>query len=389
MSEPGLPIGAGATPPERDGTRTFYRRTFGLAVAAVMAVLLYRIVEPFLGPLAWATFLAFLLQSPQRRLTRRFGNRPSLSAFTLTAGTLFVLVGPLTLLGGAFAAQARTLVAALQRWVTDLRIDSVADLTQLPATRRALAWLEGHVAVSAEQLREWTAAGAQRVLEPLASMGGQVFLGALGTLVSFTVMLFVLFFFVRDGGSMARTALRLVPLPPERKERLSHHMEEVTRAVVFGTVVTALLQGVLVGVGFAIAGLPSAVVFGVVAAVLSVVPFGGTALVWLPGAGYLWMQGEIGWAIFLLVWGGAIVGLADNVVRPMLISGRTEVPTLAVFIGVLGGLSAFGFVGLFLGPLIIALAIALLRFADEAVGGGGVRPALTEASERAAPSARG
>ena len=349
---------------------TFYRRAFGLAVAAVMAVLLYRIAEPFLAPLAWAIFFAFLLQTPQRRLARAWGGRASLAAFTLTFLTFVTLVGPLSVLGGTFATQARTLIAGLQRWVTELRIDSFADLTQLPIARRALVWLERHVAVSADQLREWTAAGAQRVLEPLASMGGQVFLGAIGTLVSFTVMLFVLFFLVRDGTPMARTALRLIPLSGPRKERLAHHMEEVTRAVVFGTVATAVLQGILVGTGFAIAGLPSAVVFGVVAAVLSVVPFGGTALVWLPGAAYLWFQGEVGWAIFLLVWGGAIVGLADNFVRPMLISGRTEVPTLAVFIGVLGGLSAFGLVGLFLGPLIIALALAIVRFADEAVGGG-------------------
>ncbi|MCZ8130227.1 MAG: AI-2E family transporter [Steroidobacteraceae bacterium] len=379
MDQPGSPANEAAPP--RDGllpdgttpagpTSRFYRRAFGLAVAAIMAVLLYRIVQPFLAPIAWAIFFAFLLQTPQGRLARAWGGRDSLAAFAMTVLTLVVLVGPLSLLGGAFATQARALIAGLQRWVTELRIHSFADLTELPATRRALAWLERHVAISADQLREWAVAGAQRVLEPLASMGGQVFLGAVGTLVSFTVMLFVLFFLVRDGTPIARTTLRLIPLSPPKKERLAHHMEAVTRAVVFGTVVTAILQGLLVGIGFAIAGLPSAVVFGVIAAVLSVVPFGGTALVWLPGAAYLWFQGEVGWAIFLLVWGGAIVGLADNFVRPMLISGRTEVPTLAVFIGVLGGLSAFGLVGLFLGPLIVALALALVRFADESIADG-------------------
>ncbi len=339
-------------------------------VAAVMAVLLFRIVQPFLGPIAWAIFLAFLLQTPQRRLARAWGGRASLAAFVLTLLTLLLLVGPLTLLGGTFATQARALVTNLQAWVANLQIRSFADLTTLPATQRVFGWLERHVAISADQLRDWAAAGAQKVLEPVAAMGGQFVLGAVGTLVSFTVMLFVLFFLVRDGAGMARMALRLIPLAPDRKQRLAHHMEEVTRAVVFGTVATAVLQGTLVGIGFAIAGLPSAVVFGVVAAVLSVVPFGGTALVWVPGAAWLWLQGEAGWAIFLAVWGAALVGTVDNFVRPMLISGRTEVPTLAVFVGVLGGLSAFGLVGLFLGPLVIALAIALLRFADETVGRG-------------------
>jgi predicted PurR-regulated permease PerM len=196
-------------------------------------------------------------------------------------------------------------------------------------------------------------------------MGGQVFLGALGTVANFTVMLFVLFFFLRDGERIAEAALRLVPLEEPRKQRLLHHMQGVTRAVVFGTAATALLQGLLVGIGFVIAGLPSPVVFGVLAAVLSVVPFGGTALVWGPAVVWLFVDQRYGYGIFLAAWGAAVVGLADNFVKPLLISGRAEVPTLAVFIGVLGGLAAFGLVGLFLGPLVIALAIALLRFADE------------------------
>jgi predicted PurR-regulated permease PerM len=368
----------------RDAWVVFYRRVFGLVAAAVIGWLVWRILEPFVGPLVWGVFLAFLLQPAQRRLAAGFGDRPSLAAFVVVLFTLVLLAGPMTLLGGMFAAQARTLVDAVQAWTDRLQISSVQDLENLPILQRAFAWIENNVAVTADQLREWVATGAQRALEPLASMGGQLFLGALGTLGSFTVMLFVLFFLLRDGPRMAAAALRLVPLPADRKQRLRHHMESVTRAVVFGTIATAILQGTLVGIGFAIAGLPSPVVFGVAAAVLSVVPFGGTALVWGPGA--LWLifgAGEIGWGIFLLVWGAGIVGLADNVVKPMLISGRAEVPTLAVFLGVLGGLGAFGFVGLFVGPIVIALAIALLRFADETIGQG----PLPEASARVTEAA--
>lgn len=369
---------------QRDAWVVFYRRAFGLVTAAFLGYLLYRILSPFFGPLVWAAFLAFMLQPAQQRLARAFRHRPSAAAFVLTIFTLLLLVGPLTILGGMFATQARALIEKLQYWVAELRIDSVQDLATLPMTQRALTWVSRYVEVSADELRTWVAAGAQRALEPLASMGGQLFLGALGTIGSFTVMLFVLFFVLRDGARMAAAAQRLVPLPEDRKQRLVHHMETVTKAVVFGTIATALLQGTLVGIGFAIAGLPSPVVFGVVAAVLSVVPFGGTALVWAPAA--LWLlfgEERIGAGIFLLVWGGAIVGLADNVVKPMLISGRAEVPTLAVFLGVLGGLAAFGFVGLFVGPLVIALVIALLRFADETVG---ARPA-PEAAVRGAADA--
>jgi predicted PurR-regulated permease PerM len=167
---------------------------------------------------------------------------------------------------------------------------------------------------------------------------------------------------------MVRAAVRLVPMGPARKENLLDYLGTVTRAVVVGTLVTAAVQGVLLGIGFAIVGLPSPVVFGVLGAVLSVVPFGGTGIVWLPGVLWLASQGHYGSAIFLAIWGVGPVSTIDHFLRPMLISGRTEIPTLAVFIGVLGGLAAFGFLGLFIGPVVIALTIALLKFAGESIG---------------------
>ena len=124
------------------------------------------------------------------------------------------------------------------------------------------------------------------------------------------------------------------------------------------------VQGLLLGIGFAIVGMPAPVVFGVLAAVLSVVPFGGTALVWVPALATLLVQGSYGQAIGILVI-GAIVSSVDNFLKPFLISGRSPLPTVAVFIGVLGGLAAFGLIGLFVGPVVIALVLALLEFARE------------------------
>ena len=345
----------------------FYRRVFMLVVVALLGVLLFRIVEPFLAPLAWASVLGYLMHPLQSRLTRRLRGRAGLAAMLLTLLSFAVFIGPLTLLGGAFATQVGLLVGAMQRLVADLQISSLDDLAALPVARDALLWAEGHLAVSADQLRGWLVTVAEQTLQPLAALGGRAFLGALDTVVSFTMMIFLLFFFLRDGPAMYRAALGLVPLDERRKQRLAHHMGDVTRGVVFGTLATAVLQGISVAVGFALVGLPSPVVFGVVAAVLSVLPVGGTAFVWGPGAVWLFLTGHTGAGVFLLVWGTLIVGLADNLLRPLLISGRSAVPTLAVFVGVLGGLVAFGVVGMFLGPLVIALVIALVRFADESL----------------------
>jgi predicted PurR-regulated permease PerM len=132
-----------------------------------------------------------------------------------------------------------------------------------------------------------------------------------------------------------------------------------------GIGLTALVQGALVGVGFWIAGLPSPLVFGVVAALFALVPLVGTTIVWAPGAIFLALQGDYGHSIFLALWGVIVVGMVDNFLRPLLISGRAEVPTLAVFVGVMGGLSAFGFIGLFLGPIVLGLLVALFRYESE------------------------
>jgi predicted PurR-regulated permease PerM len=156
----------------------------------------------------------------------------------------------------------------------------------------------------------------------------------------------------------------LVPVDEEEKSRLFGHLASVTRALVYGTGVTALVQGALVAIGFAAVGLPSPVVFGVIAALAALVPLAGTPLVWVPAVIVLAVQGRWGAALFMGLWGGFVVTI-DNFLRPWLVSGRAQVDALTVFIGVLGGVSAFGPIGVLLGPLVLALAIALVRFTLE------------------------
>ena len=201
----------------------------------------------------------------------------------------------------------------------------------------------------------------------MAGSGGTVFLGAIGTLVSFMLTLFVLFFVLRDGPRFASAVVRMLPIEPALRGKLSRHLIDVTRAVFMGIGLTALVQGTLLGIGFAIAGLPSPLVFGVLGVLFALVPVVGTAVVWIPATLWLLIQGEPGYALFMAGWGVIVVGGVDNFLRPMLISGRVEVPTLAVFIGVMGGLSAFGFIGLFLGPIVLGLLVALFRFTTEAL----------------------
>ncbi len=342
---------------------SFYPRIFALVVAAILGYALILIFAPFIGPMAWAAFLAFLLYPVNVRLRRRLRGS-GIAAGVLTFLAPIIILLPLSALSIDFVAQVSVLMQKLQKSAAELDIKSLSDLQQFPWIARINVWLEAHAGISAEQVQSWLVSGTREVLTRAASMGGGFFLGALGSLLGFAIMLFLLFFFLRDGDGLLARARRLIPLDEERKGRLFRQLSGVTRAIVVGTSVTALLQGALVGIGFTIASLPSPVVFGVLAALLSMLPVGGAALVWGPAAIWLFVDGRWGFGIFMLAWGLLLSGL-DNVLRPILISGRARISALAVFIGVLGGIPAFGAIGIIGGPVVLSLVLALIEFAEE------------------------
>ena len=347
----------------------FYPRVFALVTAALLASALFLILRPFLVPILWSMLLALLLFPAQRALGRRLGGRSALTALCLTLVTAVVLIAPLPLLALAFASQARDLFGRVQRMVADSGISGAGDLLDIPIVSRTIRGVSSVAPVDAGQLHGWLMSGLQTLLQGLVTVSGSFVVGALNALVGLAIMLFLLFFFLRDGDRMLATAVRLIPMRPARRGELVDHVAAVTRAVVFGSLLTALVQGVLVGIGFALVGLPSPVVFGAIAAVASLIPFVGTALVWVPAVGVLFLQGRWVAALGLAVWSVAVVSSADNVVRPLFISGRAQISTLPVFLGLLGGVTAFGPIGLVVGPVVVALTLTLLRFAEEARAG--------------------
>lgn len=336
----------------------FYARVFALVTLLGIGFLLYLIVAPFFTPLAWSAFIAFLLYPLHVRLVRKLHGRTNLSALLLTFATLLILVGPLTGLGAALAVQAGELLKRAQEFASQQDTSQFSNLASVPVVGPALGWLQDSAGISIDQVRDWAVDGARNVLQFFASMGGKLFLGAVGTILGFALMLFFLFFLIRDGRNIVAMLRDLVPMAPARKERLFRHLADVTLAVVYGNGLTSLVQGTLVGIGFAIVGLPSPIVFGVLGFILALIPMAGTPFVWGPAVIILAVQQRWLAAGFLLIWGIGI-SLIDNFVTPVLISNRARLDTLTVFIGVLGGASAFGAIGVVLGPLALALAIAL------------------------------
>ncbi|MGC3983076.1 MAG: AI-2E family transporter [Steroidobacteraceae bacterium] len=352
-------------PQSTNASNHFYPRVFALGTALLVGLACYRIVEPFIGPLLWAMLFAFLLGPTHVQLTRRLGNRAERSALILTGLTMLALLGPIAAFGGAFAHQASTMVQYLQSQVTGETGGGLQQITQHPVLQNTLQWLNTNLGINTAQLRDWAGEATRNLVQVLAGMSGKLFVGALGTAAGLFLTLFFIFFFIRDGAAMMRMTRELVPMPPAKRHELYVHLAAVTRAVVIGTGLTALIQGALVGIAFLIVGLPSPLVFGVLAALLALLPFAGTAIVWVPAVIVLAVQDRWVAATFMLLWGALLVSLIDNFLKPLLISGRAEVATLTVFIGVLGGVAAFGAIGLFMGPVVLALAVALLQFALE------------------------
>ena len=367
MDTPQEDVGESTTAQPVEGARrgrSDYGRLGGLLLLALLAYLVWRIVVPLWQPLVWAALLGSLLAPLNSRLARRLGGRPRLASATTTLLAVLLLLMPIAIVAGAVTAQAAQLLGRLNAQAPQVDATSL-DLANMPLLARPLAWLGSHTTITSDQLQGWFVEAVKRVVQQIASSSGNLVLGALGTVVSFALMLFVLFFVLRDGPALAQKVVRMLPIEERRRSRLWRHLVDVNRAVFMGIGLTALVQGVLIGVGFWIAGLPSPLVFGVLGALCALIPLVGTSLVWVPGVAVLAIHGDYGHATFLAAWSLLVVGSVDNFLRPMLISGRTELPTLAVFIGVMGGLSAFGFIGLFVGPIVLGLLVALFRFENE------------------------
>ena len=341
----------------------FYRGTFTLVALAVLGYLLLRMAAPMAGALTAATVLAFLLFPVQVRLSRALKHRPGLSAGIITVLTPFVIIAPLSMLGLVFARQVGSLISSVKQgsWYFP---GLGGDPGNYPVVGPLLRLIQESLPISAAQVQDWATQTAHAALQAAASMSGNFVMGVAGTFIQFVLTLFLLFFLLLDGRTIMRHLARLIPVDSDMSDLLINNLIAVMRAVVYGTTMTALLQGILIGIGFAIIGLPSPVVFGALAGAASFIPAVGSAVVLVPAILYLMFIDRWGAAIFLLVWWG-LLALGEQFLRPILTSRHAQVSALAVFIGAIGGVSAFGFIGIVIGPVLISLVVEIVRAASD------------------------
>jgi predicted PurR-regulated permease PerM len=338
-----------------------YTIAFTAVVFVAIAALVFTVMRPFLPALAWAIVLAVTLWPLWTRIRQRFPKRRSLAAAVLTVVTALVLILPAALLAAALVSQAVDAVGAVSNELRSRNLASLSDVTSLPWVRTALAWLEEHAGLTAVNLQEKALVVVSATSSFLAAKSGGFVLSFVDAILSFLMTLFLLFFFLRDGESLVRAFAEMLPLAPAARTRLVMSLQRMLQSIFRGSLLCAFIQGATGGLGWWFAGLPSAILAAAAMAALSLLPVGGTALVFLPGSIWLWLSGRHGAAIFLFLWGVLVTSvLADNFLKPWLIGGSEELSTLVVFLGVFGGLPAFGILGVFIGPMSLAVAVMLV-----------------------------
>nr|WP_178114157.1 AI-2E family transporter [Pseudomonas sp. SST3] len=324
-----------------------------LALLLVVSIAFGWILFPYYGAVFWAVILAIIFAPLQSRLSPHLGNRRNLTALVTLLVCLVVAVLPVILITGLLVQEGSSLYKQIESG--ELDIDSfVGDARELLPASFQLQ-LQRFGLGDVDQIRERLASGALEGSQFLATKAFSFGQGTFQFLVSFFVMLYLLFFLIRDGRELVVLIRRALPLSDNQKRRLFSKFTRVVRATVKGNIVVAATQGVLGGVIFAILGIPAALLWGVLMAFLSLLPAIGAGLIWTPVAIYFLMNGMIIQSVILTLYGILVIGLVDNILRPVLVGKDTKMPDYLVLISTLGGLALFGLNGFVIGPLIAAL----------------------------------
>jgi predicted PurR-regulated permease PerM len=340
---------------------TFRKATVVLLTVAISAVFI-GMIRGFLMALLLAAIFSGLSQPLYRLLLKWCRGRKMLSAIATLIVLILVVVLPLLGLLGIVAAQAVELsgqVVELSKqlvaWVEDAAEDPEKIRDWLPS------WIPipDDLRISGEVIANKLGALAKAVGGFIVNSLSAATKGTATFFLNLFVMLYAMFFFLKDGAVIREKVLQYLPLPEETKERLIEKGLSVTRATVKGTLVIGFVQGLLGGLAFAVLGIQGAAFWGTMMAVLSVIPGVGAALVWMPAAIILLATGEIWYGLLLLAWGGIVISSVDNILRPRLVGGDTKMPDLLILVSTLGGLAAFGAVGLVVGPIIAALFVTM------------------------------
>ncbi len=344
------------------------RQLFAVCFFAILLVLIYQvgvIFKPFLLPVLWATILAHVACPLHVRLTALLKGRETVSAGLLTLGIMAIVVVPVVFLTFLFIQEAGYAYDAVHAWVQSGGVKRLpALLASLPFGGRLQELIARYVTSSGDLesfLLQSSKAVSGFVVEQATGFAKNVFL--LGA--NFLVVIVTLFFFFKDGKRLLDGLYRIIPLEDAHKEKIFSRLDLTITAVVKGMVITAIVQGLLAGLAYAVLDVPVPVFLMALTILLAPLPFGGTALIWGPVAAYLFWTAPMWQGIAMVAWGAGVVTTVDNFLKPMLIGQGAKLPVLFLFFSILGGLGAYGLIGLFLGPILLAVLLTAIQIYSE------------------------
>ncbi|HRL30823.1 MAG TPA: AI-2E family transporter [Ottowia sp.] len=367
------------------------RRAVFLLLLALVTVAFFWIISPFFGAVFWAMVLALMFMPVHRRLCARLRGRDTLAALGTLLFCMVIVVVPMIFVVGAMVDEATSFTQRLRTGEFNPRTYFEQIQNALPGWSRDLLGRFG--LFNAQDVVDKLTAAVVQGGQALTTRALAIGQNTLMLLVNLGIMLYLLFFFLRDGRDLAQTIRRAVPMQRQHTDFLLSKFATVVRATVKGTVVVALVQGLLGGVAFAFLGIHGAVLWGVVMSVLSLLPAIGAALVWAPVAIYLIATGSMIEGLGLAAWGVGVMGMVDNLLRPILVGKETKLPDYLVLLSTIGGLSIFGLNGFLIGPAIAALFVATWALFSHEEGAtpedAAVAVAAAPADESAPPPADG
>lgn len=341
----------------------FYAFTL-IALSIILGFLGFQVLKPFLNPLAWAAVLSIVFY-PLYAFLGRFFRWNSLCSAITTAVILAVILGPFSYVSLLLASEIREVADYIDR-------GELYSLTKLLKEPR-VAWLLEKVR---SLLNIQDADVANMLIENLSNFGrqlmGKITAGVknvVSALLDFIFMALSIFFLLRDGPDFIKKARNYMPFSEVHKDRLEEQIKGMVVSTVFGGVVVAVVQGLIGGMAFFFLGVPSPVIWGTAISIMSFVPVLGTFSIWGPITVYLFLEDATGRAFVLLLIGTFGISMVDNILKPIIIGGRTKMPTLLIFFSVIGGIKLFGLIGLIMGPLVVALFISVLEIFRNIEGG--------------------
>jgi predicted PurR-regulated permease PerM len=339
-----------------DGLRILEDRAFVLLTVAISLIFAW-VLWPFFGAVLWATILTIVFEPVYRRLAKSMGERRNLAAIATVVLVVAIVILPATLITASLVRQASGLYQMFRSGELNLANNFHQVLDALPPWLTSLLDSFGltDLATAQQKLADMLMRGSQVIASQAINIGQTTF----EVIVRLFIMLYLLFFLLRDGDELFRSIKDAVPLTAEHQRAVFSKFATVIRATVKGTVVIAIMQGALGGLIFWFLGIRAALLWAVLMAFLSLLPAVGAALVWAPVAIYFLVTGAVWEGVVLIAFGTLVIGLVDNLVRPILVGADTKMPDYVVLISTLGGLEVFGMNGIVLGPVIAAMFIVV------------------------------